>query len=64
MERKNVKRAWRATVSVNVRDGVVDLSGTIRSEGEREALKVAVENVPGIDPTNGPSRRETGIHWH
>jgi CBS domain-containing protein len=30
------KPPWRATVSVNVRDGVVDLSGTIRSEGERK----------------------------
>jgi CBS domain-containing protein len=43
-----VKLPWRATVSINVRDGVVELSGTILSEGEREALKVAVENVPGV----------------
>ena len=39
---------WRPTVSVNVRDGAVDLSGTILSEDEREALRVAVENVPGV----------------
>jgi predicted transcriptional regulator len=34
------KLPWRATVSVNVHDGVVNLSGTILSEGEREAFEV------------------------
>jgi CBS domain-containing protein len=42
------KLPWRPAVSVIVHDGVVDLSGTILSESEREAMKVAVENVPGV----------------
>ena len=35
-------------VSVLVRDGDVDLSGTIVDEREREGIKVLVENVPGV----------------
>jgi CBS domain-containing protein len=42
------KLPWRPAVTVLVRNGVVDLSGTILNEREREALKVAVENVPGV----------------
>jgi CBS domain-containing protein len=43
------KLPWRpAGVSVLVRDGNVDLSGTIMDEREREGIKVLVENVPGV----------------
>ncbi len=37
-----------AGVSVLVRDGSVDLSGTILDDRQREALKVLAENVPGV----------------
>lgn len=43
------KLPWRpAGVSVLVRDGNVDLSGTIPDEREREGIKVLVENVAGV----------------
>ena len=43
------KLSWgTAGVSVLVRDGSVELSGTILDERQREALKVLVENVPGV----------------
>src|SRR5437867_2618705 len=43
-----VKTAWapRAGISVVVNDGVVELEGVIINEKEREALRVAAENVP------------------
>jgi osmotically-inducible protein OsmY len=37
-----------ALVNVIVQDGVVDLWGTILDERQREALKVAAENIPGV----------------
>jgi CBS domain-containing protein len=42
------KLPWRLPVTILVRDGVVSLSGAILNEGERDALRVAVENVPGV----------------
>lgn len=44
------KAAWvpRDGFAVTVRDGVVDLNGVILEEKEREALRVAAENVPGV----------------
>jgi CBS domain-containing protein len=44
------KQAWAPGVSINViaRNGVAELWGTIFDEREREALRVAAENVPGI----------------
>jgi CBS-domain-containing membrane protein len=59
------KELWApaATVNVVVRDGVVELWGMIIDERQREALKVAAENIPGvkavkdhlvwIEPTSG-----------
>ena len=59
------KEEWApaATVNVVVRDGVVELWGTIVDERQRDALKVAAENIPGvkavkdhlvwIEPTSG-----------
>jgi CBS domain-containing protein len=43
-------RSWapRSTVSVMVRNGMVELSGAILDERERQALRVAAENVPGV----------------
>jgi hypothetical protein len=35
-------------IDVIVRDGVVDLWGTITDERARQALIVAAENVPGV----------------
>jgi CBS domain-containing protein len=44
------KEQWApaATTNVVVHDGVVELWGVIVDERQREALKVAAENVPGV----------------
>ena len=59
------KQEWApiATASVVVHDGVVELWGMIVDERQRDALKVAAENIPGvkavkdhlvwIEPTSG-----------
>jgi CBS domain-containing protein len=36
------------TIDVAVRNGVVQLSGMITDERQRQALRVAAENVPGV----------------
>jgi CBS domain-containing protein len=41
-----------ALVDVIVRDGVVELWGTITDERERKAIVVAAENVPGVKAVN------------
>jgi CBS domain-containing protein len=43
-------QSWAPTGSVNlsVRDGVVEWTGCIFDEREREALRVAAENAPGV----------------
>jgi CBS domain-containing protein len=60
---QNEQWAPAATVNIVVRNGVVELWGMIIDERQREALKVAAENVPGvkavkdhlvwIEPTSG-----------
>jgi len=44
------KQAWApvALIDVVVRDGVVQLWGTITEEMQGEALKVCAENIPGV----------------
>jgi CBS domain-containing protein len=44
------KAAWvpRDGLSITVNNGIVDLDGVILQEEEREALRVAVENVAGV----------------
>jgi predicted transcriptional regulator len=44
------KQKWApmGSVDIIVRDGVVDLWGTITDERERQALIVAAENIPGV----------------
>jgi CBS domain-containing protein len=43
------RHSWKPIdVNVVVRDGEVDLSGVIADERQRQALKVAIENVPGV----------------
>jgi CBS domain-containing protein len=44
------KQPWtpRASLDVEVEDGVVTLSGAITDERERAALRVLAENVPGV----------------
>jgi CBS domain-containing protein len=44
------RQAWspRALVDVVVHDGVVELRGCIIAEHQRQALKVAAENAPGV----------------
>ncbi len=59
------RQSWApiALIDIVVRDGVVELWGTITDERERQAIIVAAENVPGVksvkdqlawvDPTSG-----------
>jgi CBS domain-containing protein len=59
------RQAWApvAMIDVVVRNGVVELWGTVTDERERQAIKVAAENIPGVkgvndhlawvDPTSG-----------
>jgi CBS domain-containing protein len=42
------KQSWAPMANVLVRDGVVELWGTLTDERERQALIVAAENVPGV----------------
>jgi CBS domain-containing protein len=66
-----------ASIDVTVRNGIVDLWGTILDERERKALIVAVENVPGVkevhdhiafvEPTTGmvieaPDQSQANVH--
>ncbi len=43
-----------ASIAVDVRQGVVELRGSLSDERQRQAIKVIVENVPGV----------TAIHDH
>jgi CBS domain-containing protein len=45
------KQPWapRATISVNVRDGVVELAGVVSDGRARRALRVLCENFPGVN---------------
>jgi osmotically-inducible protein OsmY len=40
--------AAAAAIDVTVRNGVVKLSGVITDERQRQALRVAAENIPGV----------------
>jgi osmotically-inducible protein OsmY len=44
------KASWvpRDGIEIRVENGVVNLNGVILNENEREALRVAAENVPGV----------------
>jgi CBS domain-containing protein len=44
------KAAWvpRDGIEITVENGIVELNGVILEEKEREALRVAAENVPGV----------------
>jgi CBS domain-containing protein len=44
------KQPWApvAMIDVFVRDGVVKLTGTLTDDRERQALRVAAENIPGV----------------
>jgi len=45
---KKEKWALASMINVVVRDGVVELWGAIVDERQREALRVAAENIPGV----------------
>lgn len=47
-ELKAQKWAPRANLDITVRNGVVELWGTILDERERPAIRVIAENVPGV----------------
>ena len=42
------KQSWAPHINVVVRNGVVDLSGVLTDERERQAFVVAAENVAGV----------------
>ena len=44
------KQRWapRASIDIAVEDGVIELRGAVTDERERQALRVAAENVPGV----------------
>jgi CBS domain-containing protein len=42
------KQPWAPRINVVVRDGIVDISGILTDERERQAVVVAAENVPGV----------------
>jgi CBS domain-containing protein len=48
------REPWADTsqLNVTVNEGVVDIWGVCRSEAEREAVRVAAENVPGVRAVN------------
>ena len=48
------KQAWApvAMIDIVVRNGVVELWGIDTDEHEREAMKVAAENIPGVKEVN------------
>ena len=50
------RQSWAPTalINVQVRDGEVELRGTLTDECERKAVRVAVESVPGV----------TAVHDH
>ena len=51
-EMQKVDWAPVAMTNVVVRDGVVELWGAIVDERQREAMKVAAENIPGVKAVN------------
>jgi len=42
------KQHWALAVNVVVKNGIAEIWGTIMDERERQAVMVAVENVPGV----------------
>jgi CBS domain-containing protein len=48
------REPWTDTsqLNVTVSDGVVDIWGLCRSESERQAVRIAAENVPGVRAVN------------
>jgi len=51
-EIKKEKWALSSMINVVVRNGVVELWGAIVDERQRDALKVAAENIPGVKEVN------------
>jgi osmotically-inducible protein OsmY len=43
------KLSWAPAISVAVKNGVVQLTGAITDERQRQALRVAAENIPGVN---------------
>ena len=48
------RQAWApvAMIDIVVRNGVVELWGTVTDERERQAIKVAAANIPGVKEVN------------
>ena len=43
------EQPWAHLLDINVENGVVHLHGTVESDDERRALRVAAENIPGVE---------------
>jgi CBS domain-containing protein len=39
---------WAPAISIGVKNGVVQLTGALTDERQRQALRVAAENIPGV----------------
>lgn len=50
-------------VNVTVHDGTVDLWGIVRTDAERNAVRVAVENIAGVKAVNDNLAREPVPGW-
>jgi signal-transduction protein with cAMP-binding, CBS, and nucleotidyltransferase domain len=48
-EMQKEKWAPMAMTNIVVRDGIVELWGTVFDDRQRDALKVAAENIPGVE---------------
>jgi CBS domain-containing protein len=51
IEQAVAKEKWarRLAVAISVQNGVVTLNGAVYSDAERQALRVAAENTPGVN---------------
>src|SRR5262249_30731730 len=56
-ELKRQKWAPLALIDISVSDGLVRLSGALTDERQRDALRVAAENIPGVKGV------EDGLVW-
>src|SRR5271166_3910810 len=59
------RQPWAHThrLNITVTNGVVDLWGFVESDGERQAITVAAEAIPGVAAVNDHLMRETGFAY-
>lgn len=64
LEARMKRESWADTIYVNsvVHDGVVELSGLIQSEDQRQGLRVLAETIPGVKRVEDNLRFRTRFH--